>query len=383
MNMNEQQARLHKLQGYLNADSDNLALLMDAANLSMQLGDWSTAKGLVERTLVLHPNDAVTLYRLAVILLHLGQAQESVPVTQALIDAGKTHSAVRFAHAQGLALTGRSAEAEPILTELLPEAASFRELPYLYIRTLHYLGKVEEALSYANIYATEHPQDSMVQGMVSLLHLDNDNIVQAAQWSAKALGQAPDNLYALVTAGSVALAYEDAEAAKEHFDKAIALQPNNGRAWAGKGLVNMLGTDLDAAKGDFEKAVEYMPTHLGSYNVLAWIQIMQRDYVGAKRTLDRSMEIDPTFGETHGGLAVIAAIQGKWDQAKRLADTAMRLQSDSFAGQFAKSLVMTHRGHPGKAQAMVETVFTNFMVPGGGNLKDALQRYVTKQYKKH
>lgn len=380
--MNEQQARLHKLQGYLNADSNNLALLMDATDLSMQLGDWSTAKELVERTLTLQPNDAVTRYRLAVILLHLGQAQESVPITQSLIDAGKTHGAVRFAHAQGLALTGRFAEAEPIFTALLSKASAFREFPYLYIRTLHFLGKIEEALTYANIYAAEQPQDSMVQGLVSLLYLDNDNVEQAAQWSAKALAQAPNNLYALVAAGFAALAYEDEAAAKAHFDKATVLQPNNGRAWAGKGLVNMLDTDLDAAKGDFEKAIEYMPTHLGSYNVLAWIQIMQRDYVGAKQALGRSMEVDPTFGETHGGLAVIAAMQGEWEQAKRLADTAIKLQSDSFAGQFAKSLVMTHRGHPGKAQAMVEMIFTNFMVPSGGNLKAALQRYITKQHKK-
>lgn len=376
--MNDHQNRLSRLLGFLQADPDNISLMMDAADLAMQAGDWNQAKELVDRTLAIQPNDAVSRYRLAVILLHTGQPHDSVILTQTLVDAGETHPAVLFTHAQGLALTGRFEEAEPILTNLLPQADTFKEFPYLYIRVLHYLSKLDEALAYATSYAKVHPEDGGAQGMVSLLLLDNDDMAEAAKWSAKALENAPNNIDALVTAGSAALAYEDEGAAKRHFDKVLAIESGNGRAWAGKGLVSMLATDLDAAKAAFEKAVEHMPDHLGSYNVLAWIQIMQRDYDGAKVTLEKSLQVDATFGETHGCLAVIAAMQGRLEDAKREADIAVRLQPDSFAGQFARSLVLNHRGHPEKAQALIESIFTNFTVPGGGNLRDALQRYIVK-----
>lgn len=379
MNQPEQSARLDKLLGYLASDPNNVLLLMEAGDLAMLQGNWSQAKELVEKALSLSPNDAVAQYRLAVILIHTGQAQNSVPLTQALIDSGEMHAAVRFAHAQGLALTGRYEEAEFILESLLNEADAFTEFGPLYIRTLHHRGKVDEALAYANGYQASHPNDATVQGMMSLLYLDNDDLENAARLSKQVLQVNPNSQDALVVAGSAALAYEEEEQAKEHFEKALAAQPNNGRAWVGKGLVSMLAGDLNTGKADFEKAVEFMPTHLGSYNVLAWVQIMQKDYQGAKATLEKSLKVDDTFGETHGGLAVIAAMENRWEDARRLSDIAVRLQPDSFSGQFARSLILNHRGHSDKAQALVESMFTNFQTPKGGNLKQALQRFVMKK----
>jgi tetratricopeptide (TPR) repeat protein len=374
--------RLQKILGYLAVDSENKALLAEAADLSLLSGDWAGAKALVQRTLALQPDDPVARYRLAVILLQERNVEESVAITQALIDAGENHPAVQYEHARGLAMSARFDEAEPYLAALLPHAASFAELPYLYIRTLHYLGKVTEAIAFADGYAKEHPNDAVAAGMLSLLYLDGEDLVQAAALSAKALEGAPNNLDALVTAGSVALAYEDAEQAKVHFDKAISLSANNGRAWVGSGLVNMLNVDLPAARNDFEKAVESMPGHLGSYNALAWIQILQKDHTAAQKTLEASLEVDRNFGETYGGLAVLAATRGDWDEAKTLAEKAVRLQPASFAGQFARSLVMTHAGHPQRAQALLESVLNNFQVPGGGNLVDAIRRFSVKQQQK-
>lgn len=377
----EIRVRLEKLLGFLKVDSENFSLLSDAADLSLQVGDFAVAKSLIERALALQPEDPVSRYRLAVILLDEHKPEESVAITQALLEEGHSHSAVRFEHARALAILGRFDEAEPIFSGLLPEAASFRELPHLYTRTLHHLGKVGEAIEFADRYVIDHPEDGVAQGMLSLLHLDNSDIAQAADLSAKALERAPNNMDALLAAGSVALAYENEADAKTYFDKAISVYGESGRAWAGLGMVNMLNMDLPAARSDFEKAVGFMPAHLGSYNALGWIQILQHDYAAAKKTLQAAFDIDRTFGETHGGLAVLAAIEGDWENAKRLADTAVRLQPESFSGRFAQSLIMTHRGHPERAQAAIEAVFNNFNVAGGGTLNDALRRFVIRQQK--
>src|SRR4051794_10023038 len=107
------QARLQKLLGYLNADPNNFTLLSEASDLALQCGDWAKAKGLVEKALALQPQDNVTRYRMAVILLNEGKAEESLAITQSLLDAGETHPAVRYEHARGLFLASRFEEAEP------------------------------------------------------------------------------------------------------------------------------------------------------------------------------------------------------------------------------------------------------------------------------
>jgi tetratricopeptide (TPR) repeat protein len=324
--MNALPDRLNQVLGYLALDPQNVALLAEASDLALQRGDLVAARELVERTLRLQPQDAVSRYRMAVILLAERQAEQSIALTQALIDAGEQHPAVRFAHARGLAMAARFADAEPVLAALLSENASFAELPHLYIRTLHYLGRIDDALRFAQTYTGTHPDDGVGQGMLGLLYLDHGDIARAGEVSATALDHAPNNVDALLTAGSVALAYENQDQAKAHFDKALALSADSGRAWAGLGLAKMLDLDLAAARTDFEKAVQFMPTHLGSHSALAWVQILQRDYAAARATLDASLVVDRNFGETHGGLAVVAALEGDWDHAKRLADTALRLQ---------------------------------------------------------
>lgn len=375
------QARLQKLQGYLNADPNNFTLLSEASDLALQCGDWGTAKTLVERALALQPQDNVTRYRMAVILLSEDKPQESLAITQSLLDAGEAHPAVRYEYGRGLFLSSRFAEAEPVFAALLPEAASFAELPYLYIRTLHFLGKVKEAAAFAEDFLKVRPDDSLMQGMLGLLYLDDNDIDKAAALSAASLKLAPDNIDALVTCGTVALAFEKEDEAKSHFDKAVALHAENGRAWAGLGLVNMLKRDLPSAERDFEKAVRYMPTHLGSYNALAWIQLLQKNYAAAKKTLEAALSVDRTFGETYGSLAVLATMEGDWDEAKRLAETAVRLQPESFSGRFAQSLILEHRGHPERAKALVESLLKNATVPGGGNLLDVMVRFGARNKK--
>ncbi len=374
MNQAELQTRLTRLLSYLNADSNNFALLSDASDLSLQLGDWPTATDLVIRALAIQPADVVMRYRMALILLNERRSTESLVITQALIDAGEAAPAIQFAHGRGLVIAHRFDEAEPVLGALLPDVAAYPSLPHLYMRTLHFLGRVEDAIAFAATYLDTHPDDAMAQGMLSLLHLDNDDIAAAEVFSAKALARSPNNLDALLTAGSVALAYDRATQAKAHFDHVLSLQGNSGRAWAGVGLVSMLATDLPSARDSLEKAVAYMPSHLGTQNALAWVQILQQDYAAARKTLEASLALDRNFSETHGTLAVLATYEGQWEQARRSAEIAVRLQPLSFSGRYAHSLILHHAGDEKAGQAMVKSVTDQVQVPGGGSLSDMLRR---------
>ncbi|RZA30521.1 MAG: tetratricopeptide repeat protein [Proteobacteria bacterium] len=367
-------SRLTRLLGYLEQDPANVALLHDASDLALQEGCWDEARTLVANMLALSPLDPVSRYRKAVILTHDGDAPASLALTQALLDDGVQNDAVLFQHARALILTGRHADAEPVLEGLLPRADNLPEFPYLYVRALHGAGRIKDAIQVAAGLGAE----PLAQGMLSLLYTDDDNLQEGAGLAAAVLATHPDNIDALISAGTASLAMEEVDAALPYFKHAIEQHPHSGRAWMGLGLARLSSQDFAAARAAFEQTVTLMPAHLGSWNTLAWIQILQNDHAAADATLQAALRINHNFGETHGTIAVLRAFEQRWDEAKQHADVAVRLQPDSFAGRFAQTLILEHRGQPDKARQLLENVMRNFRAPAGGNLGDVVRRHAIR-----
>ena len=367
-------SRLDRLFGYLEQDPDNIALLHDASDLALQDGCWDEARALVARALALMPHDPVSRYRSAVILTHDNDATGSLALTHALLDEGHLQDAVLFQHARALILTGRHAEAEPVLEGLLPRAEGLPEFGHLYVRALHGAGRLEDAIRVAGELGT----DPLAQGMLSLLYTDADRLQEGAALAAEVLATQPDNIDALISAGTVSLAMEEVDQALPYFERAAQTHADNGRVWMGIGLARMSAQDFPAARDAFEKTVRLMPAHLCSWNTLAWIQILQQDLAAADATLQAALRINHNFGETHGTVAVLRAFEQRWAEAKQHADIAVRLQPDSFAGRFAQTLLLEHRGRPDKARTLLEQLLRNFQAPAGGNLADVARRHIMR-----
>lgn len=362
--------RLTRLLGYLQADPDNLALLRDAADQALQDGCWEKAGVLVEAALALAPDDAASRYRMAVIAARRRDGPASLALTQALIDEGQRHDVVLFQHAHALILSGRHAEAEPLLEGLLPRAHALPGFDHLYVRALHGAGRIDDAIRVASNLG----DDPAARGMLSLLYADTDRLEEGGALAAAVLATTPDNIDALLAAGTVALAMEEPGTALPCFERAVASHADNGRAWMGIGLARLHKQDFDGARSAFEKTVRLIPSHLGSWNTLAWIQILQKDHAAANATLQAAMRIDRNFGETHGTLAVLRAFEKNWAEAKHHADVALRLQPASFAGRYAQTLLLEHQGNPERARQSLEEIMRNFKAPAGGNLADIVRR---------
>ena len=367
--------RLTRLLGYLQQDPDNLALLRDAADQALQDACWDEANTLVDAALALAPGDAVSRYRKAVIAARRRDGPASLALTQALIDEGEQHDAVLFQHAHALILSGRHAEADPVLESLLPRAHTLPGFDHLHVRALHGAGRLDDAIRVASGLG----DDPTAQGMLSLLYTDVDRLEEGGALAVAVLATAPDNIDALLAAGTVALAMEQPETALPYFEQAAASHADNGRAWMGIGLARMHRQDFTGARDAFEKTVRLIPMHLGSWNTLAWIQILQQDHMAASTTLQAATRIDRNFGETHGTLAVLCAFEKKWTEAKHHADVALRLQPASFAGRYAQTLLLEHQGNPESARRSLEQIMRNFKAPAGGNLADVIRRRAAHQ----
>ena len=369
-----QSDRLGRLLGYLQQDPDNLALLHDASDLALQEGCWVQASALVDRLLAINPQDPASRYRKAVIMSCTGDAAGSLALTQALLAEGMEQDALLFQHARALILSGRHADAEPVLEGLLPRAAALAGFDYLYVRALHGAGRLDDAIRVASSLG----EDPVALGMLSLLYTDADRLTEGGAMAARVLALQPDNIDALISAGTVSLAMEEADSGLRHFEQAVRTHGDNGRAWMGIGLARLSRQDFPGARAALEKTVRLIPFHLGSWNALAWIEMLQQDLAAADTTLRSAMRINHNFGETHGTVAVLRAFEQNWPEAKHHADIAVRLQPESFAGRFAQSLILEHRGRPAKARQLLEQVMRNFNAPAGGNLADVVRRYAVR-----
>jgi Tfp pilus assembly protein PilF len=107
--------------------------------------------------------------------------------------------------------------------------------------------------------------------------------------------------------------------------------------------------------------------------------MMQNDLDAAQETLEAALRRDRNFGETHGTLAVLLISRQQWDEAGHEADIAVRLQPESFAGRFAQTLIIEHRGRPQLAQQMLKRIMEGFQAPAGGNLVDVVRRYAARR----
>lgn len=369
--------RITRLQSYLDADPDNPRLLSQIADLFLQTGDTLNARPVLDRLTALQPDDSSTLYLMASLLFLERQFEQSLELTGNLLDASENHPVVRFQHARTLAQLERFEEAEPLLASLVAEAADVHGLPHLYIRTLHHLGKFDEAIDYALAHVHGHPDDTGTSGMLSLLYLDDDRLIEAALMAEQTLERSPNNLDAMVTLGFATLAFGEVSKASGCFRRAVELDASSGRASLGQALVAILGGDLATGRQQLERAIECMPLHLGTWNALAWVQLLQGDDEAATRTLQHSLRIDRRFGETYGALAVIAARHGKWEEAKGLSDKAIRLQPDGFAGRFARSLLLAHQGNVEQSRALMDLMLKGAAMPTGGSLDDMVRRFAT------
>ena len=373
---NEALARLERRLEYLKADPENLNLLAECADLSLELGRRDEARALLERGLALKAADPYLRARLAMVKLSGGDVAGALEILEALVKGGETAAALRYNFAYALMLAGRYAEAKEQLALI---AAEMPQAAMLLVRAHHHLGELEEAIRVAEDYATAHPEDAEVSGQLAMLYMDADDFTKSRAWADKALALKQKMPEAYFTAGFLALGDEDEERAEELLARAIELDPRSGRAWAGKGLAAMLRGDLGAGEEALARAVQYMPQHIGTWHALGWCQILAGALDKAEASFRKAYDLDRTFGETHGALAVLELMRGAGNRAQRRADTALRLDPQSFSGRYAKVLLEAKNDEM-RAEG-VRRILSSQGALRGGTLLDMLARHAGRKRK--
>lgn len=374
------QQRVRRLLSFLEQDPDNAVLLADVASLQMALGDFDQACRHAERAVRI---DARSRAAHAVLGLIAAQRQDHETAASHLAEAyalGERDLQVQYDYARTLAMLGRFAEAEAPAHEAALARERLPHAPALYIRVLHYLGKLDEAIAFAEALGRDDAMPPRVNGMLSTLYLDIEEPDKARAAASAALAQDPNDSDALTAEGLLALGDLDARLAHSDFERVLRSQPQHGRALLGSGLSQLLAGDIDGAAQTLEQAVatSNMRSHNGTWQALAWCHILRRDIDGAERALQHALELDRNFAETHGGLALVALMRGNLDSAIQGAKRANGLDRGNLAGNFAESLIQQVSGNPAGAQAILQHLLSQPIMPDGKTVQEAVAEMLAR-----
>ncbi|WP_183085188.1 tetratricopeptide repeat protein [Trinickia fusca] len=346
--------RLARLEGYLQRDPHNTALLSDAFDTALAAGEFAAAQRFVDQAAALFDAQPEQRpywqFREATLCMTTGRDVEAQQLLEALLEQGIDDPAVVSNLAQ---LAYRHGEDERALALLQPLAAR-HDLPdataALLLRTWHRLAKLDEAMQWvggrfaAPVPATQ-PGVTWV-GVGSLIALDAGQAAEAKTWSEQALAGDDRQMEALVVRATIALGEDDGRLAHALLERALTINPRDGRTWSTLAFVDMLDGRLDVAEAHFQRSLETMPNHIGTWHGLGWCYLIQRDLARAQAAFAASLEIDRNFGETHGGLAVIAALEGRRDEAQASIARALGLDATSLSARYAQALLAGEASDP-------------------------------------
>ncbi|MET0183124.1 MAG: tetratricopeptide repeat protein [Caulobacterales bacterium] len=365
-------ARLKSLLGYLESDPGNLSLLSDAAETALAAHDPKRTLELLEAYAAHAPLPPQERNLAGLAALQAQDYPAAVQHFEALLPANAEDVALRFNLAWSLAMTKNFERAlellDPATVEALPQAAM------LHLQLLHNAGHLDEAAEASRAHILRHPTNEGLLAAASVLAIDLEDLDLARDCAIRS-GEHPD---ALTTLGTLSLNDENPEAALEQFERALAKNPYTPRAWVGKGLAELLSGQGPQAARDIEHGAQMFDTHIGSWIAAGWAHVLSNDLVAAQNCFDKALSIDANFAESHGSLAVLDFMNGNFDSARRLAQTALRLDSKSFAGALAQSLVLSHGGRNDAARAIVERALHTPLGENGQTIAQALAKYVAK-----
>jgi tetratricopeptide (TPR) repeat protein len=348
--------RLERLLTFLEHDPTNLALLVDALSLAVDLGDIVHGQQLIDH-IKAQGIEAPNICALAAhASLQAGQYTAAGAFGDKAIEGGIEHPAVLFNTAFGHFYSGDYASTHALLSRLSNDPQAPAHLLVMHARALHQLEETEEAEVLAVRALQQEPENTDIRGLLALLQYENDDYSPALITAHETLAEDPDQLDALIACASVHFEQNNIVASRNAWLHTVSAHPECGRAWSGLARLEFNELEFDKAEEHLKTAVQFMPDHIGTWHLLAWIYILRKDSTQARQALERSYALDRTFGETHGGLAIVDIMDGQKERAQKGIRRALKLKSDGLSARYAEALLLQEAGQPEKAAQLLDQV---------------------------
>ncbi len=364
----EKQARLERLQDYLQQDPDNLSLLSDVALAAFEAAQPSLAKELFIRYKTLaEPSDSL-LNMAGLLALRENNVAGAIGYFTELASVHPKSAEVIYnlAYAEGL-----SGEFDRALERLSDDISiAYPPAALLRMRLLHHAGRIDEAIAEGESTLIRGPGASDVEGLLAVLYLDKGDLKSAATHAAAA----GDESDALTTLGMLELESGSTDDARMRFEHLVEAQPKSGRAWLGLGLASLANQSIADARVSLDRAARLLVRHPGSWLASGWAHLLDGSLDDAQVAFEEATRIDRNFAEAHGSLAVLAVRRGESESAARFIAVAMRLDSQCLSAALARSELLRAEGNAAAADSIREAAIHTPGQADGASIYELLVR---------
>lgn len=355
-------SRFERLNEFLASDPANLPLLADAAGAALDEGRLAEAVEMVERYAATAPLPPSLINVLGLCALSQGHHADAAAIFESLLAGSPDDPVLCFNLAWAKGQTGDHEAVLELLNEARTPAAAL-----VVVRSLHHLGRVDEALAIGDAWEKQDGSPDL-WGALASVALDAEDMDRASRWGHRGQGS-PDGLAAL---GVLAMAEARDIEARALFEQALALRPDSARGLLGMGSVLLGDGQPDKAARRFDEAAAVFGDHLGSWIAAGWAWLIAGDISAARERFERVLAIDDAFGEAYGGLAVLDVMEGRRDEAQRCADIALRLDRQGLGGALARSLLLEQAGDSATAARVRDRALNAPIGPNGQSVTQLL-----------
>jgi tetratricopeptide (TPR) repeat protein len=337
--------RLERLTTYLEQDPANPNLLAEVCDAAIACGQHERARHYVQTAKQLGFDSAQWMHRSARIAIATRELDQAVSLLEALREGTGEHPVLDHDLGYVLLLRGDFEDCLQLVQPWLARATSLgpeelQALQVLWLRAVHRLERLEEALSWAREQDAAGMLQPAAKGAASLIAVDAEQLEFARQLANEALGADAVQVEALVARASVGLAAgEGAQHTTEPLQRALQQNPEDGRTWSLLAMISLKEQKLDLAASQLERAVQYTPDDIDAWHALGWTRLLRGDRDGALAAFRRALELDPEFAESHAAMGLMLLLSGDSVQAQQHLEVADRLDPANVTGQYARAML--------------------------------------------
>lgn len=377
--------RLQRLELYLQEDPGNAALLGESFDLALACGERERAEAILQSARERGFDEPEWEFRRAQLCTLRRDLAAAAALLENLLSKGTRHAAVvhDLAYVRLLQrdFEGCRALLAPWVEGALPQGQPepppdvAEALQVLWLRAMHQLQHLQEALGWAREQERNGSLQAAAQGIASLVAVDLGDFTTARSFSEAALYAGAYLPEALVARGYVALAEGDTALGRRLLERALERNPQDGRAWSALGLASLQLRDLQLAQRQLQRAVQLMTDHIGTWHALGWSRLLQGQHEAALAAFATALELDRSFAESHGAVALVLLLSGHGDKAQPHLEVADRLDARNLTARYVRALMAGEASDSANLQRLALRLLDR---PGffGGKLSDSFTRTI-------
>lgn len=379
MDYSQSLSKLSRLKQFHTVDSENVNIIVDIAYLNFDLGNIDEAEDYFRKGFSFDPNNSDLIFINGLIRTTKKEYAEALSLFNRVFELGVRNANLYYQSAYCYLQTGSPEKA----LSLLDDASTLSQddqIVLLFGRTQYQLGDYSSAIKTVTPLCDNSPICASACGLMSQIHLDNEEWDQAQHFAAKAMKLDATNQPGAITLGFVDLRSKSYDRASEQFEKALLVKEDSARTHLGLAIANMfLGQHLKS-EDHLRRVLTLQPDCLPAINLLGWLHILLDRFVEARETFESGLKIDRSYGEMYGGLAVIDVISGEHGQARQQISKSLRLNRQSYAGNFAKVLMLSDDE---TQYSQAEKVWNNLMSSPSGEDGKTMEEAIIGQIKEY